>query len=73
MPRVNKQAIVEQSKCVACGACAKVCPRNAISIPKRIYAVVSTELCVGCGLCAKECPASVITMNKMEEEAKHEE
>ncbi len=60
MPKLK--AIVSIRECVACGCCLKVCPRNAISIPKGIHAEISRELCVGCGRCAAECPASIIVM-----------
>lgn len=74
MQKLRKKAVVNQNLCVACGACTKVCPRNAISIPKGIYAVVCTDQCIGCGLCAKECPASVITMEEkqLQEVTAHE-
>ena len=58
----KRNAVVNIQECVACGCCIKVCPKNAISIPKGIYAVIDRELCVGCGKCAKECPASIISL-----------
>lgn len=58
----KRKAVVNLQDCVACGCCMKICPRNAISIPKGIYAEIDSELCVGCGKCAKECPASVIVL-----------
>ena len=64
----NRKAFVNNQECVACGCCIKVCPRNAISIPKGIYATINKELCIGCGQCAKECPASVISLVKNEKE-----
>lgn len=60
-----RQAVVNQDECVACGCCAKVCPRDAISVIRGIYAAVDGEKCIGCGLCAKECPASVIEIEKV--------
>lgn len=54
------KAIIKQDECVACGACVKVCPRQAISIYKGIFAAVDFAACVGCGLCVNTCPASVI-------------
>lgn len=60
MPK--RSAIVSVRECVACGCCMKVCPKNAITIPKGTYAEINPGLCVGCGKCAKECPASVITL-----------
>jgi len=62
----KKSAKVSAKECVACGCCAKVCPRGAISIFRGIYAVVDTSRCTGCGLCAKECPASVIELVPLE-------
>lgn len=48
--------------CVACGCCAKVCPRSAIQIVSGIIARVDSEKCVGCGKCEKVCPAAIITI-----------
>ena len=59
-------AIVNTRACVACGCCMKVCPKNAITIPKGIHAEIDKERCVGCGKCAKECPASIITVEVAE-------
>ena len=41
--------------CVACGACAAVCPVEAISEGDGKY-VINAELCVSCGSCAETCP-----------------
>lgn len=65
MPK--RKAAVSIRECVACGCCVKVCPRNAITVPKGICAEVNQDLCVGCGKCVKECPASVITLEVEEE------
>lgn len=64
---MKRKASVYIPQCVACGCCMKVCPRNAISIAKGIYAEINGDLCVGCGLCAKECPGSVITLEVTEQ------
>lgn len=50
----------ERYRCVACGVCMKVCPREAITIYKGVYAIVNDDLCIGCGLCEKACPAGVM-------------
>lgn len=57
---IKRFAVVDTALCVACGCCAKVCPKQAIAVPDGIAARVQRERCVGCGLCAKACPASVI-------------
>lgn len=53
-------------ECVACGCCARVCPRAAIQIAWGISACVDPELCVGCRKCAQVCPAAVIDIVERE-------
>ncbi len=59
-PRPKFKAENEYDRCVACGVCVKVCPKDAISIYKGCYAVVDEEQCIGCGICEKNCPAGVM-------------
>ena len=47
--------------CLGLGDCAKVCPRQAISIQDRL-ARVDPALCIGCGLCSKACPNQLISL-----------
>ena len=63
----KRKATVDHSICVACGACAKVCPKGAISIWKGCFANVAEETCVGCGLCARVCPAGCIAVRERSE------
>ena len=53
-------AIVNKIKCDGCGACADICPANAIKIEQK-KAVVSGE-CVECGACINECPNEAISL-----------
>lgn len=64
--RNKRRAVVDETACVACGCCVKVCPLSAIRIWRGIRAVVNAERCVGCGRCAKECPASVIEIQEVQ-------
>lgn len=50
---------INGSECVACGACADVCPEGALTIED--IAVVDAGKCVDCGACIDECPAGCIT------------
>lgn len=58
----RRKAVVNQKICVSCGACIKVCPKEAISIWKGCFAEVNSDECIGCGKCTKTCPASCITI-----------
>ena len=64
---IKRKAIVDQKYCVACGCCAKVCPKSATAIQRGIYAVIDESLCIGCGKCKAACPASVIEMREAAE------
>jgi len=57
----KKFASVDENRCVACGACANVCPRAAISVVNGCFARVDSEICVGCGLCSRTCPVGCIS------------
>lgn len=64
--RSMRKARVDQTDCVACGCCLKVCPRDAIVIHRGLYAIIEDSLCIGCRKCAAECPASIIRIVEVE-------
>lgn len=47
--------------CLGYGACAHVCPQNAIQIADGL-ATVDKRLCVGCGKCVAACPRKLIAL-----------
>lgn len=63
---VSKNVAHIEKGCVACGSCAKVCPKGAISIFKGLYAVVNENKCIGCKKCAIACPADIIDIRLRE-------
>lgn len=69
-------AHIDKSKCVNCGACAKVCPFSAITNRKRpcqnackikaitinenMSAKINNDKCISCGACVYQCPFGAI-------------
>jgi len=53
-------AKINKDDCVACGACAEVCPVEAITVDD--VAVVDEEKCTDCGTCVDECPQECIAL-----------
>lgn len=66
---MRRIAVVNQKRCVACGACMNACPRKGITIWKGCYAIVDLSKCIGCGSCERTCPASCIEMIRGENDA----
>ena len=62
------RATVNRDICASCGACARECPKSAITVWKGCFAVVDQNQCVGCGKCSKVCPTGCIALKKREDE-----
>jgi len=60
-------AVVDESKCKACGFCEKVCRYDAIHV-KDVggyeVAVVDSDKCYGCGMCVSICPERAISFSR---------
>jgi len=51
---------IDADTCTGCGACAKVCPVEAISGEKKEPHEIDPELCIRCKLCLSRCPEEAI-------------
>lgn len=71
----NHLPIVDEEKCVACGKCVDVCPRDIMELHPlshrtkvlcknhdigRYAMKICTRSCIACGLCVKKCPFDAI-------------
>ena len=72
----HQKAHIDKSKCIECGACARVCPYSAITNYKRpcenackVKAIamsedksasIDNEKCIACGACVYQCPFGAI-------------
>lgn len=62
----NNARVIDDSKCVGCGACVAACPWKMPRVDKE--SKVSTK-CVNCGACVAGCPTSAIVMIPWEDVA----
>jgi ferredoxin len=53
----------EEAACIGCGACADICPVEAVRLEGEV-AVVDEDWCVGCGVCAGVCPAGAVGIQR---------
>jgi Pyruvate/2-oxoacid:ferredoxin oxidoreductase delta subunit len=51
------------AECVGCGACAAICPVDAVKMVDE-KPEVDQNWCIGCGVCAVSCPAEVISIKR---------
>ena len=56
------KAWVDKEKCVGCGACASICPFNAIEWGAFGEPKVVEAACEGCGICSAVCPVSAMQL-----------
>ncbi len=52
--------IIDKVKCIGCGACAKVCPTNAISGKIKEPFEIDQDKCIKCGACMARCKFNAI-------------
>jgi len=55
-------AVVDEQKCIGCGACVEKCPVIAISSNDQGIAIVDKEKCTGCKRCVDSCPSEALSV-----------
>lgn len=55
---INKKIVNEETDCINCGACKKICPFD-INVLKCFNQKLTNKKCIGCGLCNYICPANI--------------
>ena len=50
------------------GACAEICPVNAVTMDNDDRPMVDMDWCIGCGVCMVSCKADVISMKRRHDE-----
>lgn len=55
--------MVDEKKCITCGACVSICPVGAITIVNG-KAQINVKKCIKCGSCSQFCPVNAIEIKK---------
>jgi diguanylate cyclase (GGDEF)-like protein len=53
---------IDSTSCVACLACVRVCPTEAVAVEEPVVRIVD-ERCIRCGLCVPACPHDAIDVS----------
>lgn len=70
----NKQTVYIPEKCIGCGTCVMVCPKDTLVIGSvgpvarglldKDFLDIRPDTCITCGMCAKVCPTGALEMRE---------
>lgn len=76
MNKIKGAIVVDTDRCKGCTLCADACPKNVITLAKKVnkhgYPYVQPtkiDECIGCSSCAIVCPDGCITVYRKQIEA----
>lgn len=58
--------VTNEEECIGCGACADICPVDAVKMVDD-RPEVDLNWCIGCGVCAVSCPSEAISIKRRSE------
>ena len=62
-PRFSAQ--INESACIGCTICIRVCPTDAIIGTSKMMHTILQQFCTGCGQCVPRCPLDAISMKNI--------
>jgi len=57
--------IIDEEKCIGCGACKRICPTGAAQGEKDQIHLIQQDLCIKCGACYEVCPPKAEAVLKL--------
>jgi len=61
---LDQVALIDESLCIGCNLCARVCPVDAIAGISQMMHTVIANYCTGCELCLTPCPVDCIELRR---------
>jgi len=53
---------LDEEKCIGCGICLEVCPRDVLVMEKGRARISNRDACIECGACSRNCPVGAFTV-----------
>lgn len=58
------EPLLDQQRCVTCGACVRRCPAKSMKIENKTL-LIDYDKCLSCGVCTRLCPKQALTQGKV--------